>query len=103
MRRIDVLVRSLVCSFTLGAAGTLARDVTPAPIPGGPAPPGINQPGNTEPNAPAHETPTNGFWDLGKRLADSGIEVALGSTTVYQANVRNGLGTHQKSGRLTGS
>ncbi len=31
------------------------------------------------------------------------MEVTLGATNIYQANVRNGLDTHQKAGRLTGS
>jgi porin len=48
-------------------------------------------------------TLTRGFWDLDDVLARHGIEVALGSTTLYQANVNNGLDTHRKSGRLSGS
>jgi porin len=48
-------------------------------------------------------TLTHGFWGLNDALADYGIEVALGVTNVYQANVRNGLDTHRKSGRYTGS
>ncbi len=48
-------------------------------------------------------TLTHGFWGLGAALADRGIDVTLGTTNVYQANVRHGLGTRQKSGRLTGS
>jgi len=49
------------------------------------------------------ETLTNGFGGWANALADNGVEVTLGSTTVYQSNIRNGLGTHQKSGRFSGS
>jgi porin len=48
-------------------------------------------------------TLTHGFWGLGDALAGYGIEVALGATNLYQANVNNGLDTHGKSGRFTGS
>jgi porin len=46
---------------------------------------------------------TNRFWGLADQLAEYGIEVGVGSTNIYQANVKNGLGTHQQSGRFTGS
>ena len=48
-------------------------------------------------------TLTHGFWGLSDTLADRGIEVTLGATNICQANVRNGLDTHRKAGRLTGS
>jgi porin len=49
------------------------------------------------------ESFTNGFFGLGDSLADSGIEVSLGITNIYQANVRGGTSTHHKRGRHTGS
>lgn len=49
------------------------------------------------------ETLTNGFWGLNDRLADLGIEVGLGITNVYQQNVRGGISTHRRAGRITGS
>ncbi len=49
------------------------------------------------------ETLTNGFWRLDDRLTDSGIEIGLGVTNIYQANVRGGLSTHNRKGRHTGS
>jgi len=33
-----------------------------------------------------HETLTNGFWGLNDKLADNGIELALGVTQIYQQN-----------------
>jgi porin len=53
--------------------------------------------------AAGRNTLTHGFWGLSDALADYGIEVTLGVTNIYQANVANGLDTHAKSGRLTGS
>ncbi|MHC4542231.1 MAG: carbohydrate porin, partial [Planctomycetota bacterium] len=49
------------------------------------------------------ETLTNGFGGLADKLADSGIEVGLSMTNIYQANVRGGLDTHGRKGRHTGS
>lgn len=48
-------------------------------------------------------TLTRGFWGLNDALANYGIEVAFGATNIYQANVNNGLDTHARSGRFTGS
>lgn len=56
-----------------------------------------------EPDWSERGTLTNGFGGLADQLTEYGLEVAVGSTNIYQANVRNGLGTHQKSGRFTGS
>lgn len=49
------------------------------------------------------ETLTNGFGGLNDRLADKGIEVALGLTNIYQQNTHGGLSTHRQQGRHTGS
>lgn len=49
------------------------------------------------------ETLTNGFGGLNDKLADSGIELGLGWTNVYQVNTRGGASTTQKQGRHTGS
>lgn len=49
------------------------------------------------------ETLTNGFWGLDDRLADSGIEVGLGVTNIYQQNVHGGISTHRRAGRYSGS
>lgn len=49
------------------------------------------------------ETLTKGFWGLSDELARHGIEVTVGSTNIYQTNATGGLGTHQQSGRFTGS
>ncbi|MEN6427217.1 MAG: carbohydrate porin [Phycisphaerales bacterium] len=46
---------------------------------------------------------TGGFRGPSDKLANHGIEVALGATNLYQANARNGLDTRQQSGRLSGS
>ncbi len=53
--------------------------------------------------AAGRETLTHGFWGLSQWLADYGTEVTAESTNIYQTNVRGGLGTHQQSGRFTGS
>lgn len=55
------------------------------------------------PHAKSSDTLTHGFWGLSETLAGHGIEVTLGSTNVYQTNAKGGLGTHQQSGRFTGS
>jgi porin len=49
------------------------------------------------------ETLTGGLWGLSDRLADHGMKITLGSTNVYQANVKGGLDTHRHAGRFTGS
>lgn len=46
---------------------------------------------------------TNGFFGLNDELEDKGIEVGLGMTSIYQANVKGGLSTHNRKGRYTGS
>ena len=47
-------------------------------------------------------SPTNGFLGLNDYLAPSGIEVGLGLTTVYQANVKGGTSTKERRGRNVG-
>ncbi|MFC1739175.1 carbohydrate porin, partial [Planctomycetota bacterium] len=49
------------------------------------------------------ETLTDGFFGLNKILADSGIEVGFGVTSIYQQNVRGGISKHRRAGRITGS
>jgi porin len=49
------------------------------------------------------ETLTNGFGGLNDTLADSGIEIGLSFTNIYQANVHGGTSTNQHQGRHTGS
>ena len=46
---------------------------------------------------------TNGFGGLNNQLEDKGIEIGLGITNVYQANVKGGTSTHNQKGRYTGS
>lgn len=49
------------------------------------------------------ETLTNGFWGLNDKLADSGIEVGFGITSIYQTNTKGGTSTNERRGRYTGS
>ena len=49
------------------------------------------------------ETLTNGFWRLNDQLADRGIELGFGITSIYQANVKGGISTHARRGRHSGS
>ena len=49
------------------------------------------------------ETLTDGFWGLNDKLAESGMELAVGATNIYQQNVRGGISKHRRAGRLTGS
>jgi len=49
------------------------------------------------------ETLTNGFGGLADKLADSGVEVGLSMTNIYQSNIRGGMNTNQKRGQHTGS
>lgn len=44
-----------------------------------------------------------GWRALNEQLADSGIEIDLGVTSIYQANVKGGLSRHNKRGRYSGS
>lgn len=48
------------------------------------------------------ETLTNGFWGLNDELADSGIELGFGLTSVYQTNVKGGTSTNERRGRHLG-
>jgi porin len=45
----------------------------------------------------------NGFWGLSDRLAESGIELELGVTRIWQINTKGGISTHNKRGRSPGS
>jgi len=103
MRGTNALTQSLVCFLVLGTAMTLADDAIPGSTPTTASPADTNEPATAEQATAGRETLTNGFWGLGDRLADHGIEVALGSTNVYQTNAKGGLGTHQQSGRFSGS
>ena len=47
-------------------------------------------------------SPTDGFWGLNDKLAPSGIEIGLGLTTVYSANVKGGTSTNDRRGRHIG-
>jgi len=49
------------------------------------------------------QTLTNGFWGLNDRLADSGIELGFGITSIYQINAYGGASTNQRRGRHSGS
>jgi porin len=49
------------------------------------------------------ETLTGGFWGLGDELSESGIEVGLSATQVYQQNTKGGISTHRRAGRYAGS
>jgi len=49
------------------------------------------------------ETLTNGFWGLNDSLADKGIELGFGITSIYQANVKGGTSMHARRGRHSGS
>jgi porin len=71
---------------------------------------GISLAGNDRPLGPhashhirTRETLTDGFWGLNNRLADSGIELGLGATNIYQQNVHGGLSRHRRAGRYSGS
>jgi len=45
------------------------------------------------------ETLTNGFGGLNDQLADSGIEIGLGLTSIYQSNIHGGTSTNDRRGR----
>ena len=47
-------------------------------------------------------SPTNGFFGLNNKLADSGIEFGGGLTYVYQTNVKGGTSTNDRRGRHVG-
>jgi len=51
----------------------------------------------------AAETLTQGYWGLNDILNNQGVDVSLSATSIYQQNVRGGLRTSDRSGRLTGS
>lgn len=51
----------------------------------------------------SRETLTNGFGGLADKMADSGVEVGLSMTNIYQSNIRGGMNTNQKRGQHTGS
>jgi porin len=47
-------------------------------------------------------SPTDGFWGLNDKLSPAGVEISLGLTALYQANVHGGKSTNDRSGRHTG-
>jgi porin len=49
------------------------------------------------------ETLTDGFFGLNDQLSDSGIELCLGITNIYQQNVHGGISTHRRAGHHSGS
>jgi porin len=49
------------------------------------------------------ETLTNGFFGLGDGLAESGIEIGMNATQIYQHNACGGISTHRRAGRYSGS
>jgi len=88
----NTLLLSLVLAWNSSALDGVLADVPPEKVPAGQTT-AWNQ----------RESLTEELSETVDKLADSGIEVGLGATNVYQANVKNGLGTHQKAGRVTGS
>jgi hypothetical protein len=48
------------------------------------------------------ETLTNSFFGLNNQISDSGVEVDLGVTQIYQKNANGGISTHRKAGRYPG-
>lgn len=58
---------------------------------------------NDNENIWGRRTLTNGVFGFRDRLADSGIEVGLGVTNIYQQNVHGGISTHRRAGRFAGS
>jgi porin len=54
-------------------------------------------------NIRQQETLTNGFFGFGDSLAESGIEMGLDVTHIYQQNVRGGISKHRRAGRYSGS
>ena len=54
-------------------------------------------------NSQQQEALTDGSLGLGDNLANSGIEIGVGITNIYQQNVRGGTSTHRRVGRYSGS
>jgi porin len=67
----------------------------------GPSQAGSEQ--NHSHNIWGRKTLTDGFFGLNDELADKGIEIGLGVTNIYQQNLRGGISTHRRAGRLSGS
>ncbi len=65
----------------------------------------IEEPANVSRSCPVwqQDTLTDGLFGLGDELAESGIELELSATQVYQQNVRGGTSTHRRAGRYSGS
>jgi len=55
------------------------------------------------PNIFRRQTLTDGFWGFDDALADTGMELEMSTTQIYQQNVRGGISTHRKTGRFAGS
>ena len=49
------------------------------------------------------DTLTNGFWGLNDPLADQGIELGIGVTSIYQRNTKGGFSTNDRKGEFSGS
>jgi len=49
------------------------------------------------------QTLMDGFFGLDETLADTGVELELSTTQIYQQNVRGGISTHRKASRFSGS
>ncbi|MFH1369674.1 MAG: carbohydrate porin [Planctomycetota bacterium] len=65
----------------------------------------IEEPAKLTENCPLwqQETLTNGLFGLNDELAESGIEIGVGVTQIFQQNVRGGISTHRRAGRYSGS
>lgn len=87
------LVVTMVVALACPAVSIGAHDEAKEPAPTAAAPLGLFD----------RETLTDNWFGLGERLGDSGIEVTLGLTSIYQMNTRGGLATHRHAGRWTGS
>ena len=57
----------------------------------------------THENIHYRESLTNGFFGLNEALENTGLEIAISATQIYQHNTRGGLSTHNKAGRYEGS
>ncbi len=56
-----------------------------------------------EPSIWERETLTNNWFSLGEQLNESGIEINLSLTQIFQTNVAKGRSTHRRAGRYAGS
>jgi len=49
------------------------------------------------------ESLTGGLWGMSDKPTESGLDLQLSATQIYQQNVRGGLSTHRRAGRFSGS